>query len=566
MRDGLGDGYTEALRLAWKKFKPNSWDFVMYWWHQSAELVRDGKVEQFGLITTNSIHQTFNRRCIEPFLANDKKPISITYAIPDHPWVDSADGAAVRIAMTVCVSGQTEGSFQEIISETENLEGESNVNLRSKNGKINSKCEIGVDLASSKTLQANENISNRGFCLFGSGFIVSEELAIELQKSSIPNVASIIHDYRNGKDIANRPRGVKVIDAYGLTQKDFSHQHPAIYQHVFNTVKPERDNNKRESRKKYWWIFGEPNKKLRDQRTKLKRFIATGETSKHRVFTFLDISILPDNALVNFAIDSAITFSCLSSSLHVIWALSNGGRLEDRPVYNKSRCFETFPFPDITDPALKKRLTELGERLDSHRKARQAEHPELTLTGMYNVLEKIRAEEPLNDKEKVIHDQGLVTLLKQIHDDIDAATYEAYGWSDIWQWHQDCLSGTCYDPEDGTICQLELGPETSIHEATAEYREKYDQVLLHRLVDLNHLRAAEEAKGKIRYLRPDYQDPENTQDTQQEKTRELALPAADIAKDITASKVKAKTAKLKWPKELPKHCLLYTSPSPRDRG
>ncbi|MFT6181515.1 MAG: hypothetical protein ACJAQT_004282 [Akkermansiaceae bacterium] len=45
MRKGLGDGYVEALRSAFKKFKPDSWDFVMFWWHQAAELTPDKKVE-----------------------------------------------------------------------------------------------------------------------------------------------------------------------------------------------------------------------------------------------------------------------------------------------------------------------------------------------------------------------------------------------------------------------------------------------------------------------------------------------------------------------------------------
>ena len=49
------------------------------------------------------------------------------------------------------------------------------------------------------------------------------------------------------------------------------------------------------------------------------------------------------------------------------------------------------------------------------------------MTGMYNVLEKLRAGEPLTDKEKTIHEQGLVSVLKQIDDDLDAAVFEAYG-------------------------------------------------------------------------------------------------------------------------------------------
>jgi hypothetical protein len=51
-----------------------------------------------------------------------------------------------------------------------------------------------------------------------------------------------------------------------------------------------------------------------------------------------------------------------------------GGTLEDRPRYNKTRCFDPFPFP-ACDEGTKTRVRELGERLDAHRKRRQAEHP-----------------------------------------------------------------------------------------------------------------------------------------------------------------------------------------------
>ena len=40
---------------------------------------------------------------------------------------------------------------------------------------------------------------------------------------------------------------------------------------------------------------------------------------------------------------------------------------------------------------------------------------------MYNVLEKLRSGAKLSAKEQKIHEQGLVSVLKQIHDDLDAA-------------------------------------------------------------------------------------------------------------------------------------------------
>ncbi|MEO6246368.1 MAG: DNA methyltransferase, partial [Opitutaceae bacterium] len=98
MRDDLGDGYVETLRSAYSNSVEDNADFVMYWWHKAAELTLERKCRRFGLITTNSIRQAFNRRVVHRALMQG---VSLRFAIPDHPWVDTGDGAAVRIAMTV---------------------------------------------------------------------------------------------------------------------------------------------------------------------------------------------------------------------------------------------------------------------------------------------------------------------------------------------------------------------------------------------------------------------------------------------------------------------------------
>ena len=105
MRQDLGDGYAETLRATYPEV-PESADFVLYWWHKAAELARAGRAKRFGLITTNSLRQTFARRVVQAQLSA-KPPLSLLFAIPDHPWVDTAEGAAVRIAMTVGTAGDT---------------------------------------------------------------------------------------------------------------------------------------------------------------------------------------------------------------------------------------------------------------------------------------------------------------------------------------------------------------------------------------------------------------------------------------------------------------------------
>lgn len=155
MRLSLGDGYVEVLRKAWSDV-PESADFVMYWWHIAAEAVRANAAQQFGLITTNSIKQTFNRRTIEAQLTA-KNPLSLTFAIPDHPWVDSADGAAVRISMTVAAKANTasEGVILLVTAEHETGEDAHAVTFTRKNGLVYADLSIGANLAASKVLMAS---------------------------------------------------------------------------------------------------------------------------------------------------------------------------------------------------------------------------------------------------------------------------------------------------------------------------------------------------------------------------------------------------------------------------
>jgi hypothetical protein len=96
IREQLGDGYAEIVREIYDDI-PATVDFVMYWWHKAANLVRSNKLKQFGLITTNSIRQMRLRCVIQAHLIL-KPSLRLIFAIPDHPWTD--EGAAVRISMT----------------------------------------------------------------------------------------------------------------------------------------------------------------------------------------------------------------------------------------------------------------------------------------------------------------------------------------------------------------------------------------------------------------------------------------------------------------------------------
>ena len=122
----------------------------------------------------------------------------------------------------------------------------------------------------------------------------------------------------------------------------------------------------------------------------------------------------------------------------------------------------------------------------------------------------------LTDKERDIHDRGLVTLLRQHHDAIDTAVAESYGW-----------------PADLS-----------------------DEDILTLLVALNKARAAEEAKGLIRWLRPEFQAPG------------AEAPKVNATLDLGDTPVAAPATIIPWPKTLAEQvstvaAILATSQTPK---
>ncbi|UXX82217.1 class I SAM-dependent DNA methyltransferase [Roseovarius pelagicus] len=506
MRDALGDGYAEALWKAYPKM-PKSADFVMFWWEKAALAARawnpkTGKgARRFGFITTNSLRQTFNRKVLEPHLSDPKKPLSLIYAIPDHPWVDASMGAAVRIAMTVGRAGRAEGRLLTIAEERKGeTEDEGRVvRFDEVQGRIFGNLRIGADVAGAKALKANKALAFMGMKLHGAGFILTPEEAENLISKRHHVNREVIRPYLNGRDLAQSSRGYFAIDLYPLCEQEARRKHPEILQHVADTVKPERDQNREPWRKEHWWWYGRTHEELRNASAGISSVIGTTRTAKHRLFSKLPADTIAESKIVVICIEQADYQAMLSSRFHLQWALAAGGMLGagNDPTYNHTDCFNKFPFPDPT-PAQTETLRALGEELDAHRKERQRAHPKLTLTQMYNVLEKRRAGDVIEGKDKQIYDDGLIGLLADIHDRIDAAVADAYGW-----------------PADLS-----------------------DDDILHRLVALNHERAMEEARGHIRWLRPDYQNPDGkSADIRQQGEMEVGIID--------------KAAKPAWPKSPP---------------
>lgn len=458
-RDALGDGYVEALRKAYTNTVSPSADLVMYWWVRAAQSVARGDTIRAGLITTNSISYSKNRSHLA---AARESGVRVIWAVADHPWVNEVEGAAIRVAMTVTSRDQAIGARLVSVDDDTTTTREDFV------ARLNDDLSVGSDVAGAAAvpLQANAGICWQGFKIGGKGFRLSAVEAQSLIGASNLHVG-VIRPLLTGRDLTTRPNEDWVIDL-ALRDEDEAKLYPLLYDYLRDHVWAERQASKRESYRRFWWRFQEPRREMRGALDGLDSFYATVEVAKFRFFTRLPTEMAADGTLILVATNDAFILGVLSTILHVEWALAAGGRMGvgNDPRYNKNRCFDAFPFPSPPND-LRTHIANLAERLDTHRKEALVRDERVTMTGMYNVVEKLRSGDTLTPKERTIHELAACGVLRDLHDELDALVAQAYGWP--WPMPR--------------------------------------EEILERLVALHDERVEEEKRGVIRWLRPDYQIP-----------------------------------------------------------
>ena len=403
LRGNLGDSYVDALYNLYDGRVPGSADIVCYWFEKArAEIERD-KCSRAGLLATQGIRGGTSRNALERI----KQTGDIFMAYSDHPWV--LEGAAVHVSLVGFDNGaETERELDRISVTT-----------------INANLTAGVDLTQAIKLRENAGKSFQGPVKVGP-FDIPSSLAQEMINA--PNVhgksnLDVLSPWVNGRDIANRPRGMWMIDFRDMPLEEVA-LYEAPFEYVKLHVRPVRENNRDARRRTYWWLLGRSVNDLRTAIQPLKRYVATPRVSKHRLFVWLDGNVLPDSAVVAIAHDDDYTFGVLHSKVHEIWARALGTQLREAESgfrYTPTACFETFPFPRPTDEqreAIAEAAGELNRLREGWLNPVDAEGEPVvfgvdlrrrTLTNLYNEYER--------------H-----TWLVNVHERLDAAVAATYGW------------------------------------------------------------------------------------------------------------------------------------------
>ncbi len=432
LRDALSDSYVDALFAAYDGRVPQEADLVTYWVAKAWTAVTSGRSQRVGLVATNSIRGGANRRVLTPI----SEAQGFFAAWSDQPW--TVDGAAVRVSL-VC--------FSDGPNDAATLDGQPVTRV---NADLTA---AAADLTKAERLAENRNVAFMGDTKGGAfdvaGSLAREWLLLPRNPNGKPN-SDVLRPWVNGMDVTRRSSDKWIIDfGWTMTEADAAlYEVPFAYASA--RVHPERENNRRRAYADFWWRHVEPRQGMWRAVGGQLRYLGTPRVAKHRLFVWLDRSVLPDSQVIVVARDDDTSFGILHSHFHELWALRMGTSLEDRPRYTPSTTFETFPFPEGLTPDISaanyaddpraRKIAEAAVRLN-----------ELRDNWLYPANLVVREPEvvPGYPDRLLPKDEQAATELKKrtltnlynacpqwlanAHAALDEAVAEAYGWGDDWR-------------------------------------------------------------------------------------------------------------------------------------
>ncbi|MER5832626.1 hypothetical protein ABT116_17670, partial [Streptomyces sp. NPDC002130] len=265
-------------------------------------------------------------------------------------------------------------------------------------------------------LQQSARLAYMGNNVNGIGFVLLPDQAASLIAADARS-KDVIFGYLTGQDVSNDPDCApsrQIIDFGGMSQSE-AQCFPAVFEYVRKHVKPQRDllGDDKKAVRERWWQYEKLAPGLRAAVNPLRRCIVISLVGKAVMPVMVPTGQVLSHRLGVFASDDTALLALLSSAPHFWWTLDRTSTLETRINYSLSDVVETLVRPTLTD-----RLRASGSLLDSHRRTFMIAR-NMGLTDTYNLIHSPDC-----------HDEDIVEL-RRIHERIDQATVEAYGWHDL---------------------------------------------------------------------------------------------------------------------------------------
>ncbi|MGW2893951.1 Eco57I restriction-modification methylase domain-containing protein [Streptomyces sp. NPDC001212] len=354
---------------------------------------------QSGLIATNTLAQGDTREVSLDQL--ERGGMEIRRAVKSEPWPSRSAQLEYCAVWTSRVP--TAKSAMKMLNGVAAPNGIStSLNLASR---VTSWAE---------SLHANRKIAFMGSNVLGLGFTLSEaEARSWIDEDS--RYAEVLFPYLIGQDVNGRSD--HSTDRWVINFHDWdlvkAQTYPKAFDQVFREVKPEREQKNIKAYRDYWWHYASKGSNMVEALASLRSCIVITLVSKAVMPVMVPTGPVFAHKLGVFASEDPALLAVLSSSVHYWWALDRSSTMKADLNYSPTDVFETLVRPPLTDS-----LRTAGARLHSYRRDLMLARG-MGLTATYNLV---------HDSE--CRDEDIVEL-RLIHEDVDKATIEAYGWRDL---------------------------------------------------------------------------------------------------------------------------------------
>ena len=346
-----------------KKFK--DLDFITCWFFKASKYIKNTN-NRFAFVSTNSICQGEQVDMLWPNIFS--KDLEIFFAYQSFKWKNNAKDNAV---VTVVIIGlkSIHNKCPKYLFVDNIKKQVSHINAYLVNG---SEVIIG---RRSKPLSRLPKMPKGNMPYDGGNLILTPNEKDDFLKK-YPQCKKYIKKLMGAKEFIDN------IERYciWIDNKDLSNA--LANEFIFNRVEKVKEMRLSSSDKGAHKLAERSHQFREINITKKHSIIVPSATSERRQYIpmgFVDSSVIVTNlAFVIYDADPYV-LGILSSKLHIKWVSMVAGRLGNGYRYSSALCYNTFPFPDISEKQ-KEEITELVFNILDERE----NHSEKTLAQMYD--------------------------------------------------------------------------------------------------------------------------------------------------------------------------------------
>jgi len=338
-------------------------DYISCWFKKGADYIK-GMNSKVAFVTTNSICQGEQVSALWPSILS--KELEICFAYQSFKWVNNAKGNA---GVSVVIIGLSNKSKKE--------------KLIFNDGRSKSVSEINPYLIEGSTIYVNSKGKpfgsfpemKGGNVAYDSGNLIFTEDEMKTFILKEPNSKKYFRKCIGGREFING--GVRYCLWFdGVSLEEIKH-----LKYIAERIEKVKEARLKAKDKGTHKLALRPHQ-FRDLNNP-KNYIAIPKTSSERrdyiPMDYIDNGTIPLDSLRMVADAEPYMFGVLHSKMHMCWVQTVAGKLKTDYRYSKNICYNTFPFPEISQKQKEQINLHVFEVLEEREK-----HSGKTLAQLYD--------------------------------------------------------------------------------------------------------------------------------------------------------------------------------------